>query len=336
MRNALLLVVLAAAISGALSAAEPPPKSGPLRVSWGQDATIEPALNTVAKAVGGKLTIVCDSYPADDQRPAKTEAAGTADEVLQELARAFGRQLIRHEGAYLLRHRRWFDLSFAGARPKDQKPKDRPEALSLRTSGAGKETRLSLTCLRTTLSDLAAQLSTATGEKHRVALPLRVRRLSGPVVDLSPKDLRELTEHLFPDSFWRQAGKEWLLEERPNAAFTRVIAEEGGSHSGYEMLPRAALHTQVASELTPEQLDTLQTTGSLRVGWGELSPESRDLYQQWSTAFLDVIDRSHQSRDLFVDFSQRTTWGVEFVRLPNGGFRGRTYGRNPSGNLVIF
>ena len=80
-RGFLLTWSLAFLISLPVSAENAAKETDTIRVSW-SDSRIEDALQAVQEH-GGRLPVLCDSYPLDSNRGSRKEAAGTPEQVQQ-------------------------------------------------------------------------------------------------------------------------------------------------------------------------------------------------------------------------------------------------------------
>lgn len=325
-----LALILSISLTASVGIANPMP-SPKLRVRW-SDSTFEEALANLVCVANGKLSIIGDSYRGNHHRTTLPEFEGSVDDAVSRLARMYKRQVIQKDGVYILRHSQWFDpeLPATGAVSNRDTPKQR---LTLRASTVDGSTRFSLDCRSASISSLASLLGKATKEAHHIALPLRIRRVSGKVEEVTADELRAIIAELFIDAYWRRRGTSWSLEERPTAGLVRLIAKEGHGHG---LAVRSALYTQAAAALTPTQLQQLKTTGSVQINWGQLPPSARDLFVQWTDRMRAMIARSDGRTDLFIDHNQKDKWGVEFVTRPDGSLHPRSTGPSLTGSRVIF
>jgi hypothetical protein len=316
------------AVGGATSARA----ADKVSISW-TNATMDQAVHAAVQAAEGKLSILNDSYQADARALSLPTLELPLEAVPGHLAEAYGRQVVKYEDIHLVRHDRWYDLQFAAERARSRsQPPIEPVRVERVTGSGGRS--FNVHADRTPLNELMSAFSGVAGQRHRVAPALRVRRVTGRLAAVDAEVMRGAIITLFPDSCWERQGQTWLLVESPTATFIRAVAQEGASRTGAEMRPRAAFFAQVAADLTPADLERLWDTGELAVPWDRFSPASRGLMERWASTFLNIIDRSGGHRDLFVDFSNKSAWGVEFSL--GQGLRASSFGKDRTGRRVVF
>jgi len=297
-------------------------------------ARVEDAVTQTVKAAGKRLSILVDSYDADETRLSMERVTDTPERIVERLAGASRRALIRQGSTFLLRHSRWFDPAFY-RHPAGGQKRARAPVIERESRNATSGERFRVTCERASMRDLAVELSRITGEPHRVDPGCAERRVSGTLVGVALDDLRKSIVALYPGLEWRTVGWIRLLAPTATADFVQGIAAEAAKHDDAEFNVKGALFIQAAAELSPDQVAEFRRTGQLQIGWSSLSGRTRQLVSDWLAVHRRINDRSGTPGEYRVDESRIGDLGVSFRQYPNRIVM-QTMGRTSNGVLVLF
>ncbi len=183
------------------------PEARKVRVTW-KNALIEEAIQHTAETMGGVPGLICDSLEADAVTSNRMNLEATPEEIAKTMASDYGRVLLKQGETYLMRHNRWYDLSLSKGKSRDATRRARALKVSRKqgTAQADRTARLDLSVLRATLQQVAETVGKAVGFPHRVDASLAQRRISGTMIQVTAKDIREALQVLFPDTRWEGGG----------------------------------------------------------------------------------------------------------------------------------